>query len=760
MSILGNRVLRTEDPAFLTKGGTYVDDVVLPGAPAHVVYVRSTMASARLLEVDTSEAAAMPGVLAVWTIDDVDIADQAPSMGFLNQQMLRPLLARDVVRFVGEPIAAVVAETRSQATDAAELVIVDYDPLDAVVDPEAALAPAQPLFPDADSQGVMSIPAGGMTADFSDCEVVVEQRIVNQKVAPCPIEPRSAAAYWDEDGRLVVYSSNQGAHPIRESVAKVLGMEEDQVRVVTPDVGGSFGSKSSAYPEDLLLGPLSKQLGRPVKWTETRSESMVNLGHGRAQIQDVTIGGTRDGKITAYRLKVVQDSGAYPMMGAILPFMTRMMTTGVYDVTNAEFSAESVATNTTPLVAFRGAGRPEAAAAIERAVDLFAAEIGRDPAEVRRRNLLADDVFPYDTPGGATYDIGAYGAALDLLLESAGYEELRAEQQRRRDAGATTVLGLGLSVYVEITALGGGSEFGSVELRPDGTFLAKTGSSPYGQGHKTAWAMLVADRLGVPIEQVEVVFGDTDVIPTGSVTGGSRSVQVAGSAIHDAAGKLYDLAREAAADLLEANADDLVLGDPGEDGRRRFHVAGVPAVSVGWDEVAGATAEANPLVGVSDFNAPGPTFPFGAHLAVVEVDTETGAVTLTRLVAVDDAGTILNPLLADGQVHGGLAQGAAQALLEEVRYDEDGNPLTTNFMDYAVITATELPMFERIPMEAPTPYNELGAKGIGESGTIGATPAVQNAVVDALAHLGVRHVDMPCTPERVWRALEDAAATV
>ena len=758
MSILGNRVLRTEDPAFLTKGGTYVDDVVLPGTPAHVVYVRSTMASARLLEVDTSEAEAMPGVLAVVTIDDIDIADQAPSMGFLNQQMLRPLLARDVVRFVGEPIAAVVAETRSQATDAAELVIVDYDPLDAVVDPEAALSPVHALFPDADTQGVMSIPAGGMTADFSDCEVVVEQRIVNQKVAPCPIEPRSAAAYWDEDGRLVVYSSNQGAHPIRESVAQVLGLTEDQVRVVTPDVGGSFGSKSSAYPEDLLLGPLAKKVGRPVKWTETRSESMVNLGHGRAQVQDVTIGGTRDGKITAYRLKVVQDSGAYPMMGAVLPFMTRMMTTGVYDVTNAEFSAESVVTNTTPLVAFRGAGRPEATAAIERSVDLFAAEIGMDPAEVRRRNLLADDVFPYDTPGGATYDIGAYGAALDLLLESAGYDELRAEQQRRRDAGATKVLGLGLSVYVEITALGGGSEFGSVELRSDGTFLAKTGSSPYGQGHKTAWAMLVADRLGVPIDQVEVVFGDTDVIPTGSVTGGSRSVQVAGSAIHDAAGKLHDLARDAAADLLEANADDLVLGEPGDDGRRRFHVAGVPAVSVGWDEVA-TTASANPLVGVSDFNAPGPTFPFGAHLAVVEVDIETGAVELTRLVAVDDAGTILNPLLADGQVHGGLAQGAAQALLEEVRYDEDGNPLTTNFMDYAVITATELPMFERIPMETPTPYNELGAKGIGESGTVGATPAVQNAVVDALAHLGVRHVDMPCTPERVWRTLEEAATT-
>lgn len=759
MSILGNRVLRTEDPAFLTTGGTYVDDVVLPGAPVHVVYVRSTMASARLLEVDTSEAVPMPGVLAVVTVDDLEIPDLVPSMGFLNQQMLRPLLARDVVRFVGEPIAAVVAETCAQATDAAELVIVDYDPMPAVVDPEAALAPAHPLFPDAETQGVMSIPAGRMTADFSGCEVVVSQRIVNQKVAPCPIEPRSAAAYWDDDGRLVQYSSNQGAHPIRDQLAGALGLDTAQVRVVTPDVGGSFGSKSSAYPEDILLGPLAKRVGRPVRWTETRSESMVNLGHGRGQIQDVTIGGTRDGRITAYRLKVVQDSGAYPMMGAVLPFMTRMMTTGVYDLTNAEFSSESVATNTTPLVAFRGAGRPEAAAAIERAVDLFAAEIAMDPAEVRRRNLLADDVFPYDTPGGATYDIGAYGQALDLALGAAGYDDLRAEQRSRREAGDPRALGIGLSVYVEITALGGGSEFGSVELRADGTFLAKTGSSPYGQGHKTAWAMLVADRLGVPIESVEVVFGDTDVVPTGSITGGSRSVQVAGSAIRDAATKLHDLAREAAADLLEANPLDLVLGEPGDDGRRRFHVIGTPAISVGWDQVAAATAAVEaPLVGLADFTAAGPTFPFGAHVAVVEVDTETGAVELLRLVAVDDAGTILNPLLADGQVHGGLAQGVAQALLEQVRYDTDGNPLTTNFMDYAVITATELPMFERVPMETPTPMNELGAKGIGESGTIGATPAVQNAVVDAVAHLGVRHIDMPCTPERVWRAIQAASS--
>jgi CO/xanthine dehydrogenase Mo-binding subunit len=414
------------------------------------------------------------------------------------------------------------------------------------------------------------------------------------------------------------------------------------------------------------------------------------------------------------------------------------------------FSSRSVLTNTTPTVAYRGAGRPEAAAAIERAVDRFAVATGVDPVEVRRRNLLAADVFPYTTPSGALYDVGDYPGALERVIDTAGYAELRAEQARRRDAGDPVAMGIGVSCYVEITALEGGAEFGSVELRPDGTVLARTGSNPYGQGHHTSWAMLISDRLGIPMERIEVIHGDTDEIPSGSITGGSRSAQLAGAAIADASEKLGELARERAADVLEASPVDIVFDRP----TGRFHVAGSPAVSVGWGEVAAAPGDA--LVGLSDFAGPSPTFPFGCHLAVVDVDTTTGEVRLRRHVACDDAGTIINPLIVEGQVHGGIAQGVAQALYEEVRYDADGNPLTTNFADYSVIGATEVPSFERIPMETPTPVNPLGVKGIGESGTIGSTPAVQSAVIDALAHLGVEHVDMPCTPERVWRAIQAA----
>jgi carbon-monoxide dehydrogenase large subunit len=755
MSILGHRVLRTEDPKFLTVGGTYVADVELPAGAAHVVFVRSTMAHAEITSIDVEEAKAAPGVIDVVTGSDLDVGPMAVSMPILNQAMGQPLLAQGRVRHVGEPVAAVIAETVAQGLDAAELVIVDYEPLDVVVDPEAALQNEVLLFPEAGTNVSLDLAARNLQASFDDCEVVVRQRIVNQRVAPVPIEPRVAAAYWDDDGRLVHYASCQGVHPVRDTICSVLGLEKDQVRVISPDVGGGFGAKGRTYVEEVLIGWLSKRVGRPLKWAETRSENLVAMGHGRAQIQEVEIGGRRDGTITAYRLHVVQDAGAYPSMGAVLPWMTRTMLTGVYDLTNAEFSATSVVTNTTATAAYRGAGRPEAAAAIERAVDLFAAEIGMDPAEVRRRNLVPPDKFPYTTATGTQYDTGDYAGALERVLEAAGYDELRAEQTRRRERGDTRVLGIGLSVYVEITGGGGGGEYGSVELLPDGKVLAKTGSSPYGQGHHTAWAMLVADRLGLDVEDVVVVHGDTDEVPTGSVTGGSRSVQIAGSSIRDAAGRLSDLAREKAADLLEAAVDDIVH----DTEERRFHVAGTPARSVSWTEVARAAAdEGNPLVGISDFSQAGATFPFGAHLAVVEVDTETGRAQLVRMVACDDAGTILNPLLADGQVHGGLAQGVAQALLEEVRYDDDGNPLTANLGDYAIVTADTLPMFERIQMETPTHLNPLGAKGIGESGTIGATPAVHNAVCDAVAHLGVRHIDMPCTPEKVWRAIEEARA--
>jgi aerobic carbon-monoxide dehydrogenase large subunit len=753
MSILGNRVQRVEDPDLLTGVATYVDDVTMPSAPAHVVYVRSPLAFARIESIDADDALAAPGVLAVLTSADIDFPDQEVELGFLNADMRRPLLARDVVRFVGEPVAAVLAETRAQAADAAEQVFVDYEPLDAVVDPEQAHDHGTTLFPQAASPYAMEIPADDFVADFDDCEVVVEQRIVNQRVAAVPIEPRVAACWWDDDGRLIHWSSCQGAHPVRDALARLYGLEPAQVRVVVPHVGGSFGAKNGMFPEELLLAELARRSGRPVRWSETRSEHMTGFVHGRAQVQRARIGGTRDGRITAYHLSVVQDAGAYPMMGAVLPFMTRMMVTGVYDIPNAGFDSVSVLTNTTPVRPFRGAGRPEAAAAIERSVDLFAAEIGMDPAEVRRRNVLAPDAFPASTPGGVVYDSGAYEAALDLLLTTAGYDDLRAEQQVRRDRGDVRQLGIGLASYVEVTALGGGGEFGTVTALPDGTVEVRTGATPFGQGHDTTWKMLAADRLGVPMEAVRVFHGDTDEVAEGGITGGSRSVQIAGSSIVSAAGHLVDQARERAAELLEASVDDVVL----DTDEGRFHVAGVPAVSFGWGEVAAHGDE--PLLGSSDFTAEAATFPFGAHLAVIEVDTETGEARLVRMVAVDDAGRIINPLLADGQIHGGLAQGVSQALFEEVRYDDDGNPLTSTLTDYAVPAASELPSFERIEMVTPTPMNELGSKGIGESGTIGATPAIQNAVIDAVSHLGVRHIDMPCTPERVWAAISGASGS-
>jgi carbon-monoxide dehydrogenase large subunit len=753
MSILGNRVLRKEDPKFLTVGGTYVDDIVLAGS-AHVVYVRSTMAHARIAALDVEEARSAPGVLAVYTGADLGLGPRPPDMAVMNQEMKRSLLAEGTVRFVGEPVVAVVAETRAQAVDAAELVFIDYDPLTPVIDVEVALRDDTLLFPEAGTNLAMDMTFGHDDAFMDGCEVVVRQRILNHRVAPCPLEVRAAAAEWSPEGRLTQYSSTQAPHGVKSALAKLLSLDEALVRVLSPDVGGGFGAKMGGYPEELLVAWLARELGRPVHWVETRSESMVGLGHGRGQLQDVEIGGSRDGRIQAYRLEVVQDGGAYPAIGAVLPFMTRTMLTGVYDIPKAEFNSRSVVTNTTPTVAYRGAGRPEATAALERAVDIFAAEIGMDPAELRRRNLISREAFPFTTPTGTTYDIGDYQRALDLVLEAAGYADLRAEQQRRRQSGDTKQLGIGISVYVEITNGMPSSEFGAVEVRPDGTVVVRTGTSPHGQGHVTAWAMLVSEQLGIPIESIEVIHGDTDVVPRGVGTFGSRSLQAGGVAVNQAATQVVERARQLAAELLEANPDDVILDKIDQ----RFHVAGTPTAGRSWTELAEAAQDRGGLAAEVDFTAPGPTFPFGAHLVVAEVDTETGLVEIKRIVAVDDAGKILNPMLAEGQVHGGLAQGVAQALLEEVRYDQDGNPVTANLADYAFVTAAELPSFERIAMETPTPVNELGAKGIGESGTIGSTPAVHNAVCDALVHLGVRHVPMPTSPQRVWQAINEAAA--
>ncbi|MGD9751280.1 MAG: xanthine dehydrogenase family protein molybdopterin-binding subunit [Acidimicrobiia bacterium] len=749
MSILGNPVLRREDPRLITEGGTFVEDVPLEN-PAWVTYVRSTMAHARITAIDVSEARQAPGVLGVFTRADLGTAlDHLPHiLPVYTEATVRPLLASEVVRNVGEPIVAVVAEDRYAAADAAELVVVDYEPLPVVIDPEDAARDEVLLFP-AHGTNTVATMGSKTEADFADAEVVVELRIENTRMSAAPLEPRSGAARWDGD-KLTVWSACQGAHPTRDALCAVYGLPKEQVRVIVPDMGGGFGAKSRTPAETVMLGALARAVGRPVRWTETRSENMVAMPHGRGQRQYARLGGTRDGRITAYAVEVFQEAGAYPMIGGFLPNMTMRMLCGTYDIANVSFKGRSVATNTMSTTAFRGAGRPEATVAIERMIDAFADEIGMDPVEVRLKNLIDPFDTKITTGIGTDYDVGDFPAALRKVVDHADYAGLRAEQARRRDRGDRLALGVGVICYVEITAGGPAGEFGSVEVLPGGKVTVRTGSTAMGQGHATAMAMIAADRLGVAIGDVEVICGDTDEVPAGGMTTGSRSVQITGSTVADAAAKVIDLARQVAADRLEANPDDVVF-DPET---ARFHVAGTPAVAVDWATVADASPDA--LLAVGTFAAPMPTFPFGAHLAVVEVDLDTGKATLVRLVGVDDAGRILNPMMAEGQVHGGMAQGVAQALLESIIFDEDGNPLTSNFADYSIISAAELPSFEVLHMETPTWVNELGAKGVGESGTIGAIPAVQNAVIDAVSHLGVRHLDMPITPQRVWEAIRAA----
>jgi carbon-monoxide dehydrogenase large subunit len=759
-SILGTRVLRTEDPGFLSTGAVYAEDVQderLAGA-CYVHFVRSTVAHAKVNGIDVSPALEAPGVLAVFTakdLADAGLEPIPPMMPNMNQAMKQPLLAGDVVRFVGEPVAAVVTEEMYQGEDAVELVDVDYDILPAVATMHQALGGERGLlFADAETNVVCTFgDASASSPDlFEGCEVVVSEVIQNQRVAPAPMESRSGAAAWGEDGRLTAWIPNQGAQGTKGAIMGMLGLKPDDVRIITPDVGGAFGAKFGADSEHAVICWIARQLGRPVRWSETRMENLLVMPHGRAQEQKITIGGTKDGTVLAYRIEIIQDCGAYPKAGAFLPSLTRLMTPGPYNIPRAESWSTSVVTNTTPVGAYRGAGRPEAAAAVDRAIDLFADAAGVDPAEVRRRNLLPKFTEPHTTAFGAKYDSGDYVTALEKALAAADYQGLLAEQAKRRANGDTLQLGIGLSSYVEITGpggeAGGPNENGTVEVHPDGTATVLTGTSPHGQGHQTVWAMLVSDELGIPIDKITVKWGDTDLVPKGGGTGGSRSLQLGGAAVQQASRELLDVARERAAATLEAAPADLVF-DPETSS---FSVKGDPDVSVPLSSLA----ESERLFVRSVFTAPGPTFPFGSHVAVVDVDTETGKVFLRRVVTVDDAGTVMNPLLAEGQRHGGIAQGAAQAFLEEVVYDDDGNPLTATFADYPFLSATEVPSFELVDMETPTSYNPLGAKGIGEAGSIGATPAVQNAVIDAVSHLGVTHIDMPTSPQRVWRAINAA----
>ncbi|HTS95746.1 MAG TPA: xanthine dehydrogenase family protein molybdopterin-binding subunit [Streptosporangiaceae bacterium] len=757
MSILGTRVLRTEDPRFLTSGGVYTEDVVderLAGA-CHVFFARSPVAHARIQAIDVSAARSAPGVIAVFTgadLSDLPLIKPGP---MFNRQMTRPILATDKVRFVGDPVAIVVTEQPYQGEDAVELVDVDYEPLPAVIDFEDAVSDQVLLYEEAGTNVTASFGDASALDEhlFDECEVVTTRTILNQRVAPAPMETRAAAAAWGEDGRVTAWIPNQGAQGTRGGLARLLGLGPEQVHIITPDVGGAFGAKFGADPEHALVAWVARRLGRPARWTETRYENLVAMTHGRAQQQTVTIGGKRDGTVLAYRLEIIQDAGAHVRIGAMLPFLTMLMTPGPYKIPRAESVARSVVTTTTPIGAYRGAGRPEASAALERAIDLFAAEIGADPADVRRRNLLPPFTEPHRTKFGALYDTGDYAAALDKVLAAAGYDELRQEQAERRARGDTLALGIGLASYVEITGMGDGEESppqenATVEVHPDGTATILTGTSPHGQGHATAWAMLASEELGIPVDKITLKWGDTDLIPEGGGTGGSRSLQHGGSAVRQAAQELIEVARERAAGELEANPADLRF----DVERSAFEVAGDPDASVPLASLASGER----LLVRTVFTAPGATFPFGSHVAVVEVDTETGKVVLRRMVTVDDAGFVLNPLLAEGQRHGGIAQGAAQAFVEEVVYDGDGNPLTASFADYPFLSATEVPSFELADMQTLTSYNPLGVKGIGEAGSIGATPAVQNAVIDALAHLGVRHIDLPASPQRVWQAIQAA----
>jgi carbon-monoxide dehydrogenase large subunit len=755
VSILGNRVLRKEDRRFLRGEGRYVENLPLEGA-ASVTFVRSLLAHARITEVDVSVAAALPNVQVLTSADlDLPVFGPPPFPG-LNQTMGRPLIARDVVRFVGDIVAIVISDGRASGADAAELVMVDYEPLPTVVKPEDAAKDEVLLFPEAGTN--VAALTGSPDHDdklFGDCDVVVAGTLLSQRMAPCPLETRSCAAELGPDGRLTAWLSTQTPHQDRMVLAGILGLDPAQIRVIAQDVGGGFGAKT-LNAEELLLVWLARKLGRPVRWTETRSESMVALPHGRGQRLDFTIGGNRDGKVLAYRLESLQDTGAYPALGAYLPNLTALMASGVYEIPRIEFEGRAVVTNTTPISAFRGAGRPEATQAIERAIDTFAAELGMDPAEVRRRNFIPKDAFPHTTVTTATYDSGDYEGALDLVLRSAGYDELRDEQRRRRDAGGAKQLGIGISCYVEITNGVAESEFGEVEITTDGGAIVRTGSFSHGQGHETTFAMIAAERLGLPVEKVTVHKGDTDEIASGTGTYGSKSTQIGGTAARLAADDVVKQARKLVGDYLETSVDDIVL----DRGLGLLHVVGAPSRAISWSDLAARAAAEDRLAELTaehEFQA-APTFPFGAHLAVIEVDTETAQVELLRLIAVDDAGTLINPLIAEGQVHGGVATGVAQALYEEVVYDEEGNPLTGTFVGYAFPSAADLPSWEAVEMETPTPMNALGAKGIGESGTIGATPAVHNAVVDALAPFGVRHVDLPANGENVWRALQEAKA--
>ncbi len=776
----GTSLGRVEDAAFLTGRARYIDDVrhpLLDGA-AFVVFVRSTMAHARLVSVDASEAKNAPGVLDVVVGADHVVHPAGPTYGIpVGHVFTQPVLAETKVRYVGEPIAVVVAGTHQQAVDAAELVIVDLEPLVPVMDFDRALSDDVLLFepgdapqfqPSAGDHSTDGAENGNIAFETSltagdlnpDATVVVSERVWNPRQAPAPMEPRGIATAWDDAGDLHVWAATQRPHGFRAQLAEFYELPETNIHVIAPEVGGAFGGKVSRSVEEHILPALAQRVGRPIRWTDTRSEFLASGTQGRAERYDMTLHGTPDGMIRGIGVNLVKDLGAYPGVGTYLANgYTIPMACGTYDIGWVDFSVTCIVTNRITVGAFRGAGRAPYLAALERIIDIYANDIGMDPSDVRRRNLIQPDTMPVTTIAGATYDEADYPADLERVLAEAGYNDLRAEQVERRASGAAKQIGIGMASYCHKTA-GGGGEEAHVRVNPDATAVVTTGTTSQGHSHATAWAQIASDVLGIDPANISVVEGNTDAIASGIGAVGSRSLQTAGLAIHNASTTIAENAKQLAAQLLEANASDVVLDtDTGS-----FHVVGTPAISVGWVDVAAemtaspADTEGDELSCGEYYNNEGrDTYPSGAAVAVVEVDIETGHVRLTRFVSVDDAGIRVNPMIVDGQLHGGIANGLAQVFGEEVIYDDDGNLLTSNFMDYAIASIDWFPQFELHHAATASSHNALGFKAVGESGVMAATPAMHNAVVDALSHLGVRHIELPCTPERVWQSI---AATV
>lgn len=764
---------RKEDARLLTGRTRWTDNLSRPGT-LHVMFLRSPMAHARITRVDVSAARGLPGVVAAFSGQDF-AAEQGslPCAWPVTDDVVipdHPPMATSEVRYVGEAVACVVATDRYRAADALEAIEVDYEPLPAVLDMTEALSPDSPKVHEAGNQAFsMKITSGDVDAAFEGAAVVVDRTYVQQRLIPTAMEPRAVLVDTDGDS-FTMWTSTQIPHILRVMLAVVTGIPEHDLRVIAPDVGGGFGSKLQVTAEEVLCLLMARRLGRPVKWTETRSEGNLTVHHGRDQLQHIRLAADADGRIRGLQVDLLADMGAYLMLVTPgVPLLGASMFNAIYKMDAYEFGCRGVFTTKMPTDAYRGAGRPEATFGIERTMDELAAELGLDPLEVRRRNWIRHEEFPYTTISGLTYDSGNYEAATERALSLFGYDKLRAEQADRRDRGDPVQLGIGVSTYTEMCGLApsrllgaanfgaGGWEHGSVRMLPTGKVEVITGTSPHGQGHVTAWSQIVADALGVPFEDVRVLHGDTAVAHKGMDTYGSRSLVVGGMAVLRACEKVREKARKLAAHMLECSPDDLEF-DGGV-----FKVRGTGSGRT-IQELAYAAFQAHDLPdGVearldsdATFDPDNYSFPHGTHLCAMEVDTETGMTRIRSYVAVDDVGKVVNPLIVEGQVHGGIAQGVAQALFEEAVYDTEGNLLTATMADYLLPSAADLPTFTTDRTETPATGNPLGVKGVGEAGTIASTPAVVNAIVDALRPYGVGDIRMPCTPERVWRALEGA----